>query len=75
MIVTKKINDNLICYYSDSDLKIKQIDTEEIYEEAIYPIGTNYNFEETNIEIKREEEDYKQLVEYYKTLLDTISGE
>ena len=75
MIVTKKINDNLICYYSDLNLKIKQIDTEEIYEEAIYPIGINYSFEETDIEIKKEEEDYKQLAEHYKALLDTISGE
>lgn len=74
MIQYENINDKLIRCYSDSNFFIRVVNTEDLYEEAVYPVTANYDFEETDIEIKKEI-DYKELAEHYKTLLDTISGE
>ncbi len=42
--------------YSDKNYKIKQIETGNIYDEAIDIEDSNYTYEETNIPIEEEEE-------------------
>lgn len=74
MILSEKINDKLVCYYSDLKFMIREKNLDQIYEKAVCPINNSFEFEETDIEIEKEE-NYKQLAEYYKLLLDTITGE
>ena len=75
MIVQEKILDNLIKTTSDRDLKIRQIETGHIYDSAIDIIPLKYTYEETEEKIEFTEENYKQLAEEYKALLDIISGD
>lgn len=51
-------NDGVKLYktYSDEDYKILQIETGNIYDEAIDIETANYTYEETNEKIEREEE-------------------
>jgi hypothetical protein len=43
--------------YSDADVKIKKVGTEEIYDEAIDVEGAPYTYEETDIPIEIVEEE------------------
>lgn len=56
MIKREYINDVLIKTYSDKNLMIRKIGTEEIYDVAIDPIKfeNERQYEETDIEIKEE---------------------
>ena len=45
--------------YSDEQYKIKQIETGNIYDEAIDIENANYTYEETDILIESEEENMK----------------
>ena len=47
---------NLYRTYSDEGFKIRQIETDTIYDEAIDVETSNYTYEETNIPIEPEEE-------------------
>lgn len=75
MIQTEQLNDRLIKTYSDEGFKIKQIETNRIYDESVDVIPLKYTYEETEEKIELAEEDYKQLAEEYKLMLDTVSGE
>ena len=44
---------NLYKTYSDKNLKIKKIGTDEIYDDAIDVENSNYEYEETNEEIEK----------------------
>lgn len=46
---------NLYRTYSDEDFKIKQIQTGDIYDEAIDVESSEYIYEETDIKIEHEE--------------------
>lgn len=54
----KTRNDGVSLYrtYSDQDLYIKKVGTEEIYSEAIDIDGAPYVYEETDIDIEKLEE-------------------
>lgn len=59
MIKPIPINETLVLRYSDKDLKIKQVETGIIYNEAIDVIPCRYTYEETDIprdDIENEEE-------------------
>ena len=58
MIVSEKINDNLIRHYSDEDKMIRQIETGRIYAEAVDIIPCRYTYEETDEEIKKPRQSY-----------------
>lgn len=75
MIQTEQLNDRLVKTYSDEGFRIKQLETGRIYDEAIDVIPLRYTYEETEEKIELIEEDYKQLAEEYKLMLDTVSGE
>lgn len=53
MVVIEKINEHLVRQYSNSGLKLKQIETGIIYEDAIDIIPCKYTYEE----ITEEEEE------------------
>lgn len=74
MIITEKINDNLVRYYSDLGLKIQRIDNELIYN----AIADQPNMESKYREIKEfidANPAYAEEAALYKTLLDTVTGE
>ena len=49
MIKTEILENNLIRHYSDENFKIRQIETNRIYDEAIDVIPCRYTYEETDI--------------------------
>lgn len=58
MIKTEYLTINgidFIKHYSSERFKIRKIGTDEIYDEAIDPIGTNRVYEETDIKIEGED--------------------
>lgn len=55
-MIIQEIYNNLIHTYSDNKLKIQQIETGIIYDEAIDKIPCPYTYAETNIAIIAEEE-------------------
>jgi hypothetical protein len=54
MLVQETLPNGLVKTYSDASLMIKQIETGELYEEAI-DIANKYTYEETDIKIIIEE--------------------
>ena len=60
MIVQTKLNNNLIYTYSDKNMKIKQVQTNILYYEAIDTLPCGYTYEETDIprdDLEEEESD------------------
>ena len=49
MIITEIIQDRLIIHYSDGGYKIRQIETNILYDEAVDVIPCRYTYEETDI--------------------------
>lgn len=52
---TRKDGINLYKTYSDENFKIRQIETETIYDEAIDVENTSYTYEETDEKIDNQE--------------------
>lgn len=59
MIIEEQFNKSLVRHYSNKGVKIKQIETGLIYEEAIDNIPCKYSYEETDILIIYDEEEAK----------------
>lgn len=55
MIIEEIIN-NRIKHYSDIGMKIRQIETDILYDDAVDSIPCKYTYEETNMPIESEEE-------------------
>ena len=51
--------------YSDADLKIRKVGTDEIYDEAIDIEGAPYTYEETDMPIEIEEEKARRVSKYH----------
>lgn len=62
MVIREQINDKLEKHYSDSGLKIKKINEDFLYDDAIDPIHMHVEYEETNIPI----EDINDLIDEYE---------
>ena len=58
MIIEEFFTDTLVRHYSDENYRIRQIETEIVYDEAIDVIPCRYTYEETDekIEIPPDEE-------------------
>ena len=56
----RKDDVNLYKTYSDENFKIRQIETDVLYDEAIDVEDSNYTYEETNIPIEEEEVEYDE---------------
>ena len=54
---TREDGVNLYRTYSDADMKIRKVGTEEVYDEAIDVEGAPYTYEETDIPIEVVEEE------------------
>ena len=54
--IKRKDGVNLYRTYSDEKFKIRQIETDVLYDEAIDVEDSNYTYEETNIPIEKEDE-------------------
>lgn len=59
MIVKEKLG-NRVRHYSDLNLMIRQIETGNIYEDAVDILPCQYTYEETNIPIEEEEVEYEK---------------
>lgn len=58
--IKRKDGVNLYRTYSDENYKIRQIETDILYDEAIDVEDSNYTYEETNIPIEEEEVEYDE---------------
>lgn len=57
MIIEEYIEDNTrVRHYSDENLKIRQIETNIIYDDAVDVVPCKYTYEETDIPIEPEPE-------------------
>lgn len=56
MIQTEMIGERIL-HYSDQNMKIRQIETGKLYEDAIDVIPCRYTYEETDIPIPVEDEE------------------
>ncbi len=56
MIVEEKLNEQLVRHYSDKGVKLKQVETGLVYDEAIDMIPCQYTYMETDDIIEVEEE-------------------
>ena len=56
MIIVEQFSENLVRHYSDKGMKIKQVETGLVYDEAIDLIPCEYTYEETDDIIEVEEE-------------------
>lgn len=54
---TREDGVNLYRTYSDADMKIRKVGTDEVYDEAIDVEGAAYTYEETDIPIEVVEEE------------------
>ena len=54
--IKRKDGVNLYRTYSDENFKIRQIETDILYDEAIDVEDSTYTYEETNIPIEEEDE-------------------
>lgn len=67
MIQTEKLNEKLICTYSDAGFKIKRDGV--IYDEAVDPIELNRKYTETDIPVSQSEKTYTEILEEQGALL------
>ena len=74
MIQTKQINDTIVKYYSDLDLKIERISTGQIYNTVMNKPGMENEYQEVK-EFINTRPAYAEEAMLYKTLLDTVAGE
>lgn len=70
---TRKDGVNLYRTYSDSKLMIKQVETGNIYTEAIDVENAAYTYEETNTPID-EDESTEMRLDAVERAIDTITG-
>ena len=57
MIIEEILSDNLVRHYSDKGVKLEQVETGVVYDEAIDLIPCKYTYEETNEHIEFVEEE------------------
>lgn len=55
MIVEEILNERLVRHYSDQGMKLKQVETGSLYDEAVDLIPCQYTYEETEIPVKQDE--------------------
>ena len=55
MIVEEKLNERLVKHYSNNGMKIKQVETGLVYDEAVDLIPCQYTYEETNEPAEQDE--------------------
>nr|DAO56735.1 MAG TPA: phosphoprotein [Caudoviricetes sp.] len=70
---TRKDGVNLYRTYSDSKLMIKQVETGNVYAEAIDVESAVYTYEETDIPIE-EDESTEMRLDAVERAIDTITG-
>ena len=77
MIIEELLDNNLIRHYSDAGMKIRQIETDAVYDEAVDVVPCRYTYAETNTPIEPEEEpipeDENQKDEMIRSLLERVS--
>ena len=55
MIVEEKLNEQLVRRYSDKNVKLKQVETGRIYDDAVDLLPCEYTYEETGFPIEQDE--------------------
>lgn len=55
MVVKEVLNDSLVKHYSDSGMKLLQVETGIMYDEAIDIVPCKYTYEETDTPIEQDE--------------------
>lgn len=69
-LVTEYINDDLVRHYSDKGFLVRQIETGDLYEDAVDLITTPITYEETDILPEKDDSEELEAQE----LLDILLG-
>jgi len=69
-LVTEYINDDLVRHYSDQGFLVRQIETGDLYEDAVDLITTPITYEETDILPEKDDSEELEAQE----LLDILLG-
>lgn len=62
-ILSEQISEFSIRHYSDQGFKIKQIETDILYDDAVDVIPCQFTYEETNIPISEEELESEEILQ------------
>lgn len=57
MILEEQVSEMCVRHWSDQDVKLRQIETGELYDDAVDVIPCRFTYEETDIPIEDEEID------------------
>lgn len=55
MVIEEILNERLVRHYSDKGMKLKQVETGAVYDEAVDVIPCKYTYEETNETVEQDE--------------------
>ena len=58
MVIEEILNERFVRHYSDKGLKLLQVETGIMYDEAIDIVPCRYTYEETDVLIEKEEDLY-----------------
>lgn len=61
MIQTEQLTPTRVRHYSDTNMMIRQIETDIIYQDAVDKIPCRYTYEETDEPIPEQEGDYEDV--------------
>lgn len=56
MLIEEMLEDGRVRHYSDQDMRIRQIETNKLYNDAVDVVPCKYTYEETDIPIEHKKE-------------------
>lgn len=69
MIIEEIIDERLVKHYSDSNFKIRQVETGTVYDDAVDVRPCRFTYEETDEKIEEDESDLADKAEAYDILI------
>lgn len=69
MMIEQKINDTLVRHYSDAGMMIRQVETGNLYSDAVDVVPCRYSYEETDTPVEQTTEDLQDAAQAAKILL------
>lgn len=71
-ILEEQISEMCVRHWSDKDVRLRQIETGELYDDAVDVIPCRYTYEETDIPIEYVPEEDNP--EYLRQIINTLTG-
>ena len=72
MILEEQVSEMCVRHWSDKDVQLRQIETGELYDDAVDVMPCRYTYEETDIPIEYEPEEDNP--EYLRQIINELMG-